>query len=309
MKKGIILTGVVFIIAILAVSMASAMTINVKTIPGHKVSLFVLNPDVVYELFKAYHVTADPFGKVSVVYPGVQTKVKINAKVMRDDQQILFEKLGEFPTNEDLYLQLKPNEISLDYRTPEELEAAANPTPASDNAADSDATEGDAENVAVTVEQTEEESAGGSVISGYVVSIKEKILENKTIIYYALGLIVLGALALFTASKLKNGLSMKRDEDVKIIKSLNKQEIKKLSEAEKKIKEAQNEIDAIKNKDKRIQEAKKRYEEAKREIQKLGVDEDEENEEDTNVGKNAKTKGNPNVGNIRDVDELGLDED
>jgi hypothetical protein len=263
----------IFLVAILIVPTALAdVEVNVRTLPDHKVSVFVLKPVETYSLIDSAHTTSDGSGLASAAISGGSDTVKINVKISKDSETIIFEKFEEeFTIGSPVHLQVIPENISTNYLEMDQQRA--------DEEAAQQAEEEEAAAAAVEAESTveiEDQEAEGPKITGKVSSIVTSVksgIFSKTS-YILIGAILTGAVLLFiirsrisvpTLSNLRGGGEV-------LTRSKVEQE---LEEAEKDIEEARSKIRQIKNEDK-IKQAKKKLDEDKARLERLEKGEDDE---------------------------------
>jgi len=122
MKKGLVFATI--LITILLVGTISAMTVNVRTLPNNKVNIRLATTSS-GALIDSKVIMTGPTGLAEMDYSGSLDEVKIQVTISKDGERVLFENFGDFPTTSDLYLQAIPNKISSDYKTDDEVEAAA----------------------------------------------------------------------------------------------------------------------------------------------------------------------------------------
>src|SRR3989344_8395356 len=112
-----IIVGLVFLL--LAINFVVAETvINVRTLPEHKVSIFIRAPDEL-PLVDSKHLNSGPTGEVSYSFTGSLNEIEISIKITKDAETIMLEELGTFATGSPLYLQVKPGEVLKDYKAAE----------------------------------------------------------------------------------------------------------------------------------------------------------------------------------------------
>ena len=92
MKKDIYLN--LFLLVIFSISFVSAIDtqINVRTLPNHKASIFVLKTGETYLLLNSYHINADSTGQVSATYSGDESKIMITLKITKNGQTVMLNK-------------------------------------------------------------------------------------------------------------------------------------------------------------------------------------------------------------------------
>ena len=276
--------GVIFLALVFVLPFASAIDtqINVKTLPEHKVSIFVLDPGETYKLLDSYHINSDTSGIVSAKYSGIESEIKVNVKITKDGKTVIFEKFeDEFRAGESLYLKVIPGNISTNYIEDDKAKEAENnetgnttqntqPTQPTINATNS--TQDD--NETTTSSSTSSKKSG---ISGSAVFSE---IKKYTKVYYILGIVLIVGVVIFfilrsgVIGKMASGFGnnkLSSNYDYEPIKyNFKDTEVENL---ENKMKSIQAEINRIKNQ-KKIQEAEKKLEEDRRRLEKLKKGED-----------------------------------
>lgn len=261
MKRGSAI--LILFLMLTAITLANASLINVRTLPDHKASIFVLDPAQVYGLLDSKHITASATGVVSMNCPEDKPAVNINVKITDPNgEQLMFEKFTGLSVSNDIYLQVMPGNISENYKELDDASVAAAVEEAASAANES------GEQAAAT-----ETSSNESKITGLVTGLKEKLISvnekiNWTYVIYAvLVIVVIGGVVFFVmkrSSQLGKLLVVSaKGNDYSALDE------KRLLKVESKLKEAEEEILAIKNKKNELTEAQKQFEEAKKRLEKL----------------------------------------
>ena len=262
MVNKILLLSVLALVLIVPFALATT-EINVKTLPEHKVSIFVLEPAEVYTLLESYHVVSDSSGIVTVSYSENINKVNIKVKVTKDGQEVLLHDFEDMDTGGSLYLQVIPGSVLENYREVEEKEAQ-------DAAAQAEAAAAEAAILENQAEQTDEAPAGGDAgVTGFAVSDVVPKFSNMT--YFIVGGIILALVVVVFVLK-SGALSsiVKKDPafDYKKVNPERGEMDKELENAERRIREAETEIAKLRNKDK-IALAEKKLEADRADLDKL----------------------------------------
>jgi hypothetical protein len=297
-RKGVYTIGLVFVLILFSLTLVSAMTVNVRTLPEHKVNIRLATTQSGTMIDSKIVMTEDD-GLASMDYVGTQSDIKIQVTISKDGDRVLFHNFGNFKTTEDLYLQAIPDEISLDYKADDEAKAAAEEAARCkenwvceewDRCVKDENGEGVQERTCTDNNDcgTEEEKPEltqscelgvMTALTGAVTGFKDKVLDVNEkinwsyILYGIIGIVVIGGVAFFFISRKSSGsqkllvLSQKDKEgDSPDLSSLDEG---KLAKIEKEVKQAQEEIEAIKHKKSQVSEAEKQFEEAKKRLEGL----------------------------------------
>jgi len=271
MVKTYLIFGFVFLLLIQIVA-ATNTEINVKTLPGHKVEIFVYKVEGLMQI-ETFTLISPESGKVSTTYTGNQGYIDIRVKITKDGETVLNEKFEAYATGETAYLQLIPGDILADYSefeveeiieeeniTEEEVvgtEIAATVTieePVEEPTIEEPIVE------ETIIEEIEEPKEVKNSITGQAIS-DNGIGSLPNTIYYIIGAVMVVALALV--------LILKRMAH-HTVKPISSPEIsdKTIEDLETKIQNAQKEINKFKNKG-RIKAAQKKIEDDKKSLERL----------------------------------------
>ena len=237
MKKSVF---VLFAIVLMILPMVLAVEIDVKTLSGQTVTVFLREPGA-FDVLDFHQGTAVD-GKVIFTSDFTKDLVDLQVNVGKNgDSLIVFKRQGVDATGTiDLYL-------------PSEDGAKVTVTPFVEEVVE--------EEVEEVVEEEVEEVANSAITVNAVSSIKN-ILSSKSS-YYVVGVI----LALFAiAFIIQVGRNKIGKGDFKVVKY---GDDSRLEDAEKKLNEAKKELDDIKNRKKKLAEAKARFKRDKEELSRL----------------------------------------
>src|SRR3989344_2152234 len=204
MVKKIILT---IMLLALAISLVSAVDteIKVKTLPDHKVFIFVY-PAGELQMIDSFYATSDSNGEVSFVNSVTKSKIDVLVKVTKDGQKIFLEKFEDYETGEPIYIRIDNEKIDGTYTPNEDAKAenTTNTTSVEENNTDAPIQTNNTE----TIEEKTEP------ISGAVVSEGKNKGTSSTIIYgVIIGLLVV-AIAIFALNKVRSSQTIKRKDGV-----------------------------------------------------------------------------------------------
>jgi len=245
MKKSVF---VLFAIVLMILPMVLAVEIDVKTLSGQTVTVFLREPGA-FDVLDFHQGTAVD-GKVIFTSDFTKDLVDLQVNVGKNgDSLIVFKRQGVDATGTiDLYL-------------PSEDGAKVTVTPFVEEVVEEEVEEVVEEEVEEVVEEEVEEVANSAITVNAVSSIKN-ILSSKSS-YYVVGVI----LALFAiAFIIQVGRNKIGKGDFKVVKY---GDDSRLEDAEKKLNEAKKELDDIKNRKKKLAEAKARFQKDKEELSKL----------------------------------------
>ncbi len=276
-----------FMAFLLAISLVSAVNteIKVKTLPAHKVSIFILASDEVYNLLESFHKTSDIYGDVSVTYSSEIDSFDVRVIVKTKEGEKLFnEKFDGYNAGELISIRIDNEEITREYKPVEDVnESVGNETGGGENAT----SEGEEDVVGTSESIIEEGSSDSGAITGEVVSDNGGVSK---IIYVVMLVIVVLIFVLFLLGRkmvsnrkmAKYGSSGDISDTVKtgvgVLKPLNKADesrgLKQLNKSEgidrleAKIKDMEREINKLRNQEK-ILEVQKKLEEDRQELERL----------------------------------------
>ncbi len=266
--KGIALVFAVLLV--LPVVIGLDTEINVKTLPEHKVSIFVLDPAQVYSVLESYHIQSDSNGFVSTTYSGDKTLLKINVEISKGDENVMFERFEDgFDAGKPVYLQVIPGNVLRDYTTievndTEGLNETVEEVPVEPEVQTTDA-------VVESEENLEETNPGEStVVTGSAISgVESKIFSNMT--YFIIAGVVLVVAVLLIILKMGSGL-MRKDSAYKYKSIVPGFHGDRISDAERELEKARKEIQILKKREgniRKIAEMEMKVERDREELERL----------------------------------------
>ena len=264
------------LVILLSLSLAGAYSteIKVKTLPLHKVSIFVLDSNQVYYLLESFHRTSDISGETSVNSNTQVGEIDVMVRVTEEGSNTpkFIEKFEDYNAGKPISIRIDDEKVTGKYVP----EAVVN---------ESEQNSTDPLNVSVV--ETGEEGITGQVVSGAENSGKIKELWSgvSKYVYYIIAGLVLIAVVIFFARRggmelpphlsrspgNSNSLSAIKDS-VSNGKGFSSMYEKRFTNAERKLAEAQEEIRQIRTKKERLSEAEKRFEDAKKDLDKARAD-------------------------------------
>lgn len=291
MKRGQVLTALIFLVLVINFVSAIDTEIIVKTLPDHNVMISALrvseNP---YDLIESFHLKSDEEGTTSTTLSSSEESFNLAIWIKKGNDVVKYEKFeNSYPAGTPVELEMYPDwyikqkEIEAEFAKRAAL-TSANLT---EEESSSEVTENQTETETTSIPTTEdsetpaEEETNSSEITpgisffnvaGSAVFGDDGLLSKKTL-YYIIGGILLLAIFIaclkFTLRKMKgkSGTSFAGTGDEERIKA-----------DERKIKEAREEIERLKNKsqdsekEKKIAEAKKKLIEDEKALMKLRND-------------------------------------
>jgi preprotein translocase subunit SecG len=280
MKKitGILVFAALFLIVLPSV-LALDTKINVKTLPGHRISIIVRAAGELPTLQSFHQDTGT--GEFSVTTSSSKTSLDILTIVTKDGVKIVNEKFESITAGKPVYLLLKPGEVKLldSFEEKKNETSAANQTQETKSSVNesASASENSTSQNQQTVLETQIKENNQSLMTGSVIGSGKAIIFSK-ITYYILGGLFLASAIVFAIFVARKKIKAKRTNyaPFKVTplseKNLKTKDIaydKKISDVERKIEDAKRELDEIKNRKGRLEEARKRFEESKKELERL----------------------------------------
>ncbi len=265
--------------------------IKIKTVPFGNVNINVLDPDSeTFSSLKRFNADANNYGDVFFVYENSKDEFDLSVYVKRNDKRLIYETYGTFEAGEDIYLEVAPEDSKLFYapNETEDNDTVVNNTVNNETEENGTVkTDTEPESVPATIDTTDEIPEQTPGITGAATdNTNSKGIFSSAIVYFILGFLVLGAIVVTGALKLKQlkkedyseggkkkEIKVKKlSEKLKEMKDIKKEAKgeygKAIEEAEEKIKQAQKELNKLKNAEK-IKELKKQIEENKKELEDL----------------------------------------
>ena len=137
MKRKIFVT---LFLAVILLSLVSADTeIKVKTLPNHKVSIFVLDAEEVFSSLDSFHIESGNEGIAVGVYKGTTKEINIMVKVTKNGEKVFSEKFDGYKTGTPIYIRVDNEEINGRYS--EEIKETLNETVPQENSTEINTTE------------------------------------------------------------------------------------------------------------------------------------------------------------------------
>jgi len=275
-----IVLGILFLMLVFPLASAADTAIKVKTLPNHKVSIFIYSSGSLSIDNSFLYKVSDSNGIVSIVYSAPKTKIDVRVKVETQDGTKLFNELfEEYTSGKPIYIRLDDDEINGEYVEPAAV----------------------SENVTENETQIEENTseiipASNETVTGAVISEEGNEIFSKTAYIVVIAVVIALVIVLFVFRKKiftrdagsigskpnfsppakpssSKGIppnrflriNMKNDETRNINAAVSGSEIEDI---ERKLKDAQKELHLIKNQEK-IKFAEKKIEEDRRDLERL----------------------------------------
>ena len=275
-----IVLGILFLMLVFPLASAADTAIKVKTLPNHKVSIFIYSSGSLSIDSSFLYKVSDSNGLVSIVYSAPKTKIDVRVKVETQDGTKLFNELfEEYTSGKSIYIRLDDDEINGEYVEPAAV----------------------SENVTENETQIEENTseiipASNETVTGAVISEEGNEIFSKTAYIVVIAVVIALVIVLFVFRKkifTRDASSMgskpnfsppakpsssegilpnrflrmntKNDETRNINAAVSGSEIEDI---ERKLKDAQKELHLIKNQEK-IKFAEKKIEEDRRDLERL----------------------------------------
>ena len=275
-----IVLGILFLMLVFPLASAADTAIKVKTLPNHKVSIFIYSSGSLSIDSSFLYKVSDSNGLVSIVYSAPKTKIDVRVKVETQDGTKLFNELfEEYTSGKPIYIRLDDDEINGEYVEPAAV----------------------SENVTENETQIEENTseiipASNETVTGAVISEEGNEIFSKTAYIVVIAVVIALVIVLFVFRKkifTRDASSMgskpnfsppakpsssegilpnrflrmntKNDETRNINAAVSGSEIEDI---ERKLKDAQKELHLIKNQEK-IKFAEKKIEEDRRDLERL----------------------------------------
>ncbi len=269
------------IILLMFVSFVSAATeIKVKTLPNHKVSIFVLDADQTFLSLDSFHKESDSSGLASAAYTGQKNKIDVLVKVSKDGKKVLSERFEDYKTGEPIFIRMDNEEINGKYV--EKKVIVENGTEVeNDTKKDGEETTAVEEPTPSEESSTEEEPVVNQPATGGVIANDNSDGFFSWTFYLIVGGFLIAILVVLLIWKFSTHSSwmpipmhpqitgpqgaLKKSQDKGDVVGSSSRDVLKL---EKKLEEAQREIRILKNKEK-IRDAERRLEDDRQELEKL----------------------------------------
>ena len=275
-----IVLGILFLMLVFPLASAADTAIKVKTLPNHKVSIFIYSSGSLSIDNSFLYKVSDSNGIVSIVYSAPKTKIDVRVKVETQDGTKVFNELfEEYTSGKSIYIRLDDDEINGEYVEPAAV----------------------SENVTENETQIEENTseiipASNETVTGAVISEEGNEIFSKTAYIVVIAVVIALVIVLFVFRKKiftrdagsigskpnfsppakpssSKGIppnrflriNMKNDETRNINAAVSGSEIEDI---ERKLKDAQKELHLIKNQEK-IKFAERKIEEDRRDLERL----------------------------------------
>ena len=266
MKKRVLVIFAILMLVI--VPMVLAVEINVKTLPGHVVTVFLRTPEA-YDVLD-FHQGKAKDGVINFESGFYQDLVdlQVNVGTSGGDNVIVVKKAGVsargiidlyLPSEQGALVTTRPLEGTEEV-VEETEEVEVEETDSEEVVEDEVVAESPDEEA---VEDSEEVTAG---ITGNAVDSIKGVFTSKAS-YYIIGA-VLGLFALVFVIQVGRK-KIEKGGNYKVVKYAGENDDKRLDAAERKLMEAKRELDEIKNRKKKLAEAKVRFEKDKEELSRL----------------------------------------
>ena len=114
-----IVLGILFLMLVFPLASAADTAIKVKTLPNHKVSIFIYSSGSLSIDNSFLYKVSDSNGIVSIVYSAPKTKIDVRVKVETQDGTKVFNELfEEYTSGKSIYIRLDDDEINGEYVEP-----------------------------------------------------------------------------------------------------------------------------------------------------------------------------------------------
>jgi hypothetical protein len=240
-----------FVIIFMGVVSAIDTSIKIKTLPVHRVSVFVY-PAGQLGLVDSYHLNSDLYGDLEVKHTSSIDEIDVLVKVSKDGDTVLGpEKFKEYDAGFPINIRIDNVEITGEYV--EEVEEVVNET----------VEEEVNETVGGEVEVSVKDGESGSGITGEVISGSDVVQGVSKSAYIAIAVVLLIFVVVFLAVKrfAIPAVGIKRDKAERI-------DVSSVMKMKSELKEAEREIRKLKNQEK-VKEIERKIQEEKDELEKL----------------------------------------
>lgn len=246
---------------LISLVMATDTTITIKTLPDHKVSIFVYGAGEL-ALTDSKHGTSDSQGMFSYVHSSDKSRIDVLVKITKDAQTVFKEKFEDYEAGKPISIRMDNEEITGEYNP-----AAKGPENVTNETAIQTSPE-----VEITEVKTEEESNSEGVTGSTISGIAG--LKISTIVYYILGVFFVLVVIFFIMKRSWKYRSTKSYGNIgpsvppSTLSASSTSDEDNLASLERKIAEAQSELNLMRNQEK-IKVAEARLEADKRELERL----------------------------------------
>lgn len=278
-----IVFGILFLMLVFPLVSAADTVIKVKTLPNHKVSIFIYSSGSLSIDSSFLYKVSDSNGIVSIVYSAPKTKIDVRVKVETQDGTKVFNELfEEYTSGKPIYIRLDNDEINGEYVEPTTIVS---------------------ENVTENETQAEENTSeiipvSNEAVTGAVISEGGNGIFSKTIYIVVIAVVIALVIVLsvfrkkiftrgagspeskpdfsppvakpsasggFIPQNRLSKINVRNEETRNINAAVSGTEIEDI---ERKLKDAQKELHLLKNQEK-IKFAEKKIEEDRRELERL----------------------------------------
>ena len=274
MKRGLIVSGILTLLFLFAVSTAIAADtyITVKTEPNADVAIRVQDVDYKKE-YENFQKISDADGRATAIFSQDIGKISLYIQVKKDGKII---DSGKF--DDDNYITGNPININMkEEPVVESVEETINETTSANTTEElipEETPETTDRNATETTEEdrepTEETSSLGKITGAAVSNIKSAATSKTT--YYIVGGIFVIAVLFFVVMVMRKKIGSK-NENIKVTKLSERissdRDEKAIAGAERKIEEAKKELEEIKNKKGKIKEVQERLKKDQEELRRL----------------------------------------
>ena len=263
MKK--ILVCLLFVILVMPLFLA--LDLNIKTLPGHKISVIIRAVGQLSSLDSYHQETGD--GNVFISSEVSEDPVDLLVTLKKDDINILNKKFEGVSTAKLININFVPGEEIGIFDKKEKNETQVNVTESNASVQTSNDAENsnDAEKITNQTSEIEgvEEVEKPGITSKAIENIKD-IVTSKTTYYIIAGIVAV--VILFFAVRFTRGRFPPESFRVTKLSSISSHD-KRLEDAERKLDDAKKELDEIKNRKNKLEEARERFKRDQKELASL----------------------------------------
>lgn len=262
-KKVILLSAVLLLV--MPFVFAVSTEIKVKTLADHKVSIFVLKPNEIYNLLESFHKTSDGRGEVSVVYNSENIdKFDVRVNVKNKNQIVFSERFEDYDAGVPIFIRMDYQEINGRYSPITEK-----------NETKEEVNKTEDVEIKTEIESNEvvEEDSNTGVITGAVVKDDES--KFPSIFYYIIGIVAGLVIVFFIVRRFvstSTGFAVAHVSGRQSVKgdgsSSNEVNLREYKRLQRELENARREILRLKKQD-QIKEIERKIEEEKEELYKL----------------------------------------
>ena len=275
MKRGLIVSGILTLLFLFAVSTAIAADtyITVKTEPNADVVIRVQDVDYKKE-YENFQKISDADGRATAIFSQDIGKISLYIQVKKDGKIVDSGRFDDYISGNPININMKEEPV---VEPVEETAETINETTSVNTTAElipeetvNETTDGDLTENTEESTSTEKTSSLGKITGAAVSNIKSAASSKTT--YYIIGGIFIIAVLFFVVMAMRKRLSSK-NENIKVTKLSERissdRDGKAIAEAERKIEEAKKELEEIKNKKGKIKEVQERLKKDQEELRRL----------------------------------------